>query len=59
MKFYQVTDGVWTDGYHSDKGKAQEKADKTNKFVEENKNNPDYTNMSLDKWYVFEIETED
>lgn len=59
MKFYKVTDGVWVDGYHLDKDKAQAKADETNKFIKDHKDNPDYKNMSLAEWYVEEIETDD
>lgn len=59
MKFYKVTDGTWVDGYHLDKDKAEEKANETNKFIADHKDNPDYPNMSLDEWNVEEIETED
>lgn len=59
MKFHKVTDGTWVEGYYLDINKAQEKADETNKFIADHKDSPDYTNMSLDEWYVEEIETVD
>lgn len=59
MKFHKVTDGKWTDGYYLNKDTAQQKADETNQFIEENKDKEEYKNMSSDKWFVEEIETED